>query len=318
MIKDCVSQHHTVPGDIPNGMSKEEGVNPSLCRNRYSRKTNNQIFSSKMLKEAPKKTVNRFSKTWEKKDKNSLVSEFISIARETNREPDNYHFTVKNGVLTDPNTGKSILNFIAEGVEKDIARSLESWASEKEEGMALWVSPSLEETYPCPKIIIHQIAYNQQGEKVVLNTAILFDGEIVNPDLKRKTLYSFPDSDGNLAKILNWIKRKSDKNVVNKPSENVHKKAEYFAQLLQSGVAKQFVIQEMINSGFIGQNAISCPRSSFGAVSFAGLLFGSSQVVSIGSEKKGWSYSAGHCRICDKDRSDVGPCKICKECEKNF
>lgn len=271
-----------------------------------------------MLKEAPKKTVNRFSQTWGNKDKNSLVSEFVSIARETNREPDNYHFVLKNGTLLDPNTGKPILNFIAEGIEKDIARSLQDWANEKEEGMALWVSPSQEDFYPCPKIIIHQIAHNENGEKVILNTAILFDGEIVNPDLKRKTLYSFPDSDANLQKILNWIKRKSDKNVVNNPSENTHEKAQYYAQLLQSGFAKQFVIQEMLRSGFIGQNPISCPRSSFGAVSYTGLLFENSQIINFSSEKKGWSYSAGHCRICDKDRNKVGPCKICDECEKNF
>lgn len=271
-----------------------------------------------MLKETPRTTVNRFSQTWDQTNHQSLVAEFISISKETNREPDNYHFLVKNGLLIDPNTGKSILNFIAEGVEKNVARSLQDWANRTEEGMALWVSPSLEKTYPCPKIIVHQIAYTPSGEKVVLNTAILFDGEIVNPNHKRKNLYHFPDSETNIQKIISFLKRKSHKNVINKPSLDTNKKAAYFAELLQRGAAKQFVIQEMINSGFIGQNPISCPRSSFGAVSYAGLVFGNSQTISLSLEKKGWSYSAGHCRICDKDRSRVGPCKICDECEKNF
>lgn len=30
-----------------------------------------------------------------------------------------------------------------------------------------------------------------------------------------------------------------------------------------------------------------------------------------------WTYTAGHCRVCETD-TEVGPCKICKDCEKKF
>lgn len=272
-----------------------------------------------MLKETPRTTVNRFSQNWDQTELQSLVAEFISISRETNREPDNYHFLVRNRKLIDPNTNKPVLDFIAEGTEKNVAKKLEDWAGKTEEGMALWISPSKEDVYPCPKIIIHQIAYNESGQKVVLNSAIIFDGNIFNPEFKRETLYSFADSDRNLGKILNWIKRKSKTNVINTTNKTTSEKALFYAQLINSGYSKQFVIQEMINNGFIGKNPISCPRGEvFTQNSYTSLVFGNSQILNFSSEKKGWSYSPGHCRICDQDRKRVGPCKICDECEKNF
>src|SRR5436190_737662 len=122
-----------------------------------------------MTAESPTITVSRFSRNWETKDTNSLIAEFLSISKETNREPDNYHFLLINGVLIDPNTNKPVLEFIQDGIEKDVARKLQSWADKNDEGMALWISPSMEGLYPCPKIILHQIAYTPKGQKVVLN-----------------------------------------------------------------------------------------------------------------------------------------------------
>lgn len=204
-------------------------------------------------------TVNRFSRSWGATDHRSLVSEFISISKETNREPDSYHFAVEGDKLLDPNTDKPILDFIAEGVEKDVAKDLEDWAVKTDAGMGLWLSPK-SIRYPCPKAILHKIAYTLNGKKVVLNSAVLFEGEIANPEFKRATLYTFPDSEDVIFRIVNFIERKSGTRVTLLPSERTSKaKALHYADQIKSGAPAQMVIYEMQKSGFLGKNSISCP-----------------------------------------------------------
>lgn len=222
---------------------------------------NYQKHESKVsVGEHPTETVTRFSKNWNGKDFESLVAEFVSVAKETNREPDTYHFELRDEKIIDPNTNRPILEFIAEGVEKNVARKLEEWAASNDEGMALWVSPKMEGVYPCPKVIMHKIAYLFDGTKVILNTVILFDAEIDNPNYKRETLYTLPDSDSNVGKILGWIKRKSKQEIKTESTEktNIHK-ARYFARQVMMGVSHQSIIDEMHDDGFLGENSISCP-----------------------------------------------------------
>jgi hypothetical protein len=215
-----------------------------------------------MTAEAPEKTLKRFSKTWKNTDFNSLLAEFDSIAKETNREPHKYHFSLEGNKLIDPNTGRPILDFIAEGVEKNIAKKLENWASETEEGMALWISPKSEGLYPCPKVIMHKIAYNLDGTKVLLNTVILFDAEIENPKYKRKTLYTLPDTEDNVEHILKWIRKKSREELNLEASLKTDvKKSRYFAEKVTKGISYDDIIDEMIQDGFLGSGSISCPIS---------------------------------------------------------
>lgn len=231
--------------------------------------------------EHPVETVTRFSETWNGKDFESLVAEFISVAKETNREPDTYHFELRDSQIIDPNTNRPILDFIAEGVEKNVARKLEDWAANNEEGMALWVSPKMEGIYPCPKVIMHKIAYLLDGTKVILNTVILFDAEIDNPKYKRETLYTLPDSDSNIAKILGWIKRKSHQEINLESTEktSVHK-ARYFARQVVMGVPHQLIIDQMQEDGFLGENSISCP----GEKSLSGLIGANSDLYIYSGE----------------------------------
>jgi len=228
--------------------------------------------------EAPRKTIDRFSQSWTKTNPNSLLSEFVSISKETNREPDSYHFIVGENSLIDPDTSRPILNFITEGIEKDIARKLQKWALENDEGIALWESPRQEGVYPCPKIIIHRIAYDQSGQKVVLNSAILFDPEIKNPDYKRKTLYILPDSEDNIFKILNWVKRVStEKANFEGSGKTAYSQAQYFAEQIRMGIPSQTVINAMQRTGFLGQSSISCPT-------FSGLVDNRANIVVFGGK----------------------------------
>jgi hypothetical protein len=261
--------------------------------------------------ENPKDTVTRFSKSWSSQNPNSLLAEFVSIHKETNRKPDNYHFIVKYNVIIDPNTNRPILDFIEEGVEKDIARDLQEWAGKTEEGLALWISPKKEEVYPCPKVIIHRIAYNQNGEKIVLNSAILFESEIKNPTYKRKTLYTLPDKELNIFKILNWIERKSGQKT-HLDSDLAYSQAIYYRSQILSGVSRDFIIDEMQRSGFLGENSISCAGSSTPLNTLNSGEIKSSNIVLEGTY-------ARNCGVCGAPiNAYITPGYVCASCKQVF
>jgi len=264
--------------------------------------------------EAPEKTVLRFSETWaEQMASGRLVANLVSLNKETNRETDTYHFLVENGTLVDPETGKAVMDFITPGVEKDVAMELQKWAQSNNEGLAFWISPPLRDIYPCAKTILHRIAYTAEGKKAVLNSTILFDAEFDNPEALRQTLFTQPDTEENIAKILGWIDEKSEKHVAMAKNEvGVRQKAAYFVEMVQRGTPKEYVIEEMRKTGFLGQNSISCAGG--GASSFSAFTDLRSS-ISIYSEVEGW-YS-GTCRICGGS-TWVGPCSICKPCESKL
>jgi len=243
--------------------------------------------------ETPKDTVKRFSRSWDSTDHESLIAELISVAKETNREPDTYHFEVNiDGRIIDPNTKRPILEFITEGEEKDVARKLEEWASQNHEGMALWISPKKEGVYPCPKVIMHKIAYLPNGTKTVLNSVILFEAEIENPRYKRKTLYTLPDSEENIFRILSWINRKSKEEINTETTQKTSKeRAIYYADQIQSGISHYQVIQEMQRSGFLGENSISCPGGS----TFSGIVESNSSIFSIDAGGGKFVNNCGTC-----------------------
>ena len=166
--------------------------------------------------------------------------------------------------------------------------------------------------YPCPKIIIHRIAYNQRQEKIVLNSAILFEAEIINPEYKRKTLYTLSDNEINISKILSWIKRISNKTVDTCPNPTSFSKAIYYRDQVISGMSPYAVIEEMQRSGFLGENTISCPTGSTNSNNnYSNTTIGLEYNIDV----IGWH--SGTCRVCGGS-TWVGPCNICKPCESKF
>ncbi len=251
--------------------------------------------------ESPKDTVTRFSKSWSSQNPESLLAELVSISKETNRKPDNYFFFVRNNTLIDPNTNNAVLDFVEEGVEKNVARDLQEWASKTEEGIALWISPKEENIYPCPKVIIHRIAYNQGGEKIVLNSAILFEAEIENPEYKRKTLYILPDKELNIYKILNWVERKSGQETNLEPKTDLtYSKAIYYRNQIQIGIPIHLVIDDMQRNGFLGEKSISCAGSASNSLNILGLKTLSSD-IGVGEDQYGsLEFSCPHCNRTNK------------------
>ena len=261
--------------------------------------------------EAPEKTVLRFSETWDEQiSSKRLISNLVSLSKETNREADTYHFLVQDGALVDPETGRPVLDFITPGVEKDVARELQSWAVSNDEGLAFWISPPLADAYPCAKTILHRIAYTGEGKKVVLNSTILFDAEFEKPEILRQTLFTQPDTEENIAKILGWIGEKSARQLsAAKNGAEIRQRAIYFAEMVQRGISKEYIIEEMTRTGFLGQNSISCAGS--GTSTFSNFLDSRSS-INIYGEGDGWH--SGICRVCGSP-TWVGPCSICKPCE---
>lgn len=209
--------------------------------------------------EAPTETTLRFIQNWTD-DSNRLAAELVSLNRETHREPDLYHFFVSGDVLLDPETGRPILDFVAPGLEYQIAERLQRWAAQNDAGVAYWISPRLPGIYPCNKIIIHNIAYDVNGRKVVMNSAILFEADLENPEEYRRNLFTAEDTEETFRTILNWLSKVSQQEITLNPAkEDTRTQAVYFAERIRLGIDPQLIIAEMQNSGFLGQHSISCP-----------------------------------------------------------
>jgi hypothetical protein len=215
-----------------------------------------------MFAERPVDTVNRWiHEDWTVNDvsREELVTKLHSISNETNRTPDSHYYSFRNGILLDPDSGDPILKHIAPGVEYNVAEELQNRVANTDEGAFIWNSPKLYKIYPCNKSMLYQIAYNANMEKVLLYSAILYDGDIENPEDHRKTLVSAPDADETVLGLLSWIEKVSKQKQDIKETGFDRQQASYYADQFKSGVDPRVIMEEMQASGFLGQNPISCP-----------------------------------------------------------
>ena len=265
------------------------------------------------LAEAPERTALRFSNSWDEQvSSNRLIPNLISLNKETNRKPDTYYFWVDNGVLVDPESGKPVLNFVLPGIERKVAEELQEWASKNEEGLGFWISPSLERIYPCSKVILHRISYTFDGKKAIQNSVILFDANFETPELLRQTFFTQADTEENISNVLQWITEKSKQQIKSPDNElTTRKQAVFYAKMFQRGVSREYIIEDMRKTGFLGENSISCPGTS---TSFSSLI-DSRASISLLSGVQEWHD--GVCRVCG-NHTRVGPCSICKPCESKF
>lgn len=264
------------------------------------------------IAESPVITVKRFSNSWGTLNNNQLKAELESIHKETHRKPDTYHFRVEDKKLIDPNTNRPVEEFVYAGTEGTVFLKLQEWATKNDAGLAIWISPPLENVYPCAKAILSRIAYDITGKKYILNSAITMDltEEIYNSRFKRGNLYEAEDKEENIAKILSWIERKTNQKV--KIADDSQKQTEYYVELINQGHSAGYVITEMEESGYIGQSSISCPTS----------LYLSTTTSFFGYSKESGYWKPGKCRDepngCGKYKDRVGPCKICDDCENDY
>ncbi len=282
-----------------------------VCRNRQTRSPIKK--KSEQMKENPVETVIKFSSNWDKKDPDRLVADLVSISNETNRKADTYCYVLRDSKLIDPETNRPVEEFVHGGTEKKVFSDLQNWANTESEGLAIWISPPLKGVYPCAKVIISRIVYDLSGNKVVLNSANLFDNEIVNPDYKRKTLYRLKDSDEILGKIAGWIvKKNGGRKIEVENYQTIRDQAVHYSSLYQSGFSKEMIANEMRQKGFLGEHSISCGTNINSVNSFS---YTELSTPFFNYDVDGWH--AGTCRICG-NATWVGPCEICKPCESKL
>jgi len=264
-----------------------------------------------MKAEATTETVERFTEIWinDSTEFDRLIPELISVSNETNRRPDTSYFTERDGELIDPDSKRPVLEFIAPGTEYKVAEELQSWVADTDEGMAIWVSPKLENTYPCNKALIYQIVHTPDLEKAVQYSAILFDGDIQNPEEYRKTLLTFEDDEENLVDMLSWIEEVSGQDFDKKHSKDITQKAAYFAEKIKNGADKKQVVKEMRQSGFLGSHSVSCPAES---TTFSEFSLKNAKIIFLSGEK----FLLCQCPFCKrKVKAKISSGEIsCPEC----
>ena len=269
-------------------------------------------------------TAVRFIDSW-KENPQRLESELISLHNETNRKKDIYSFEISKEGLVDPKTKRLVKNFVARNtptqqLEYEIIEKLETWAITNEEGMMLWISPPSNE-YPCAKAIFSRIIYDLDGKKNLLNSAILFGDETTDcsdiilslPENKkneiRNTLFFIDENDEKtFSELIKKIENYTHINPENLTNQSVYQ-AKIFAEMIEKGVSPFIVVQKMKETEFLGQHSVSCPP----AFSAMNIMLSNSKILNLVN----YEFKPGVCRVC-KQNTQVGPCSICKECEKTF
>lgn len=281
--------------------------------------------------EKPADTLRRYFKTtgWNPKNTNRehLASQFVSASDESNGRSNFNYLEITNGKLINPEDNTNFLdslneNTALEKTEKDVARQISKWSHDSNEGIALWISPKLEGVYPGEKAVIYRIAYVMDPEfnllrKVLITSTILFDADLSNKTNLRGIILTFPDEEQKIIDILQWIKDKSvkERETYYITPTQTRQMAYKYVDLYLAGVSESFIIEQMQKDKFLGNNPMSCPPSMSGISGYSfsnttdwyGYTF---------SNETNWSYHIGTCANCCTTNVEVGPCEICKVCEK--
>ena len=171
------------------------------------------------------------------------------------------------------------------------------------------------------KAIFSRIVYDLGGKKHMANSAILFGNEKTNctdivPSLPqevkediRGTLFYIDENDENLfSEIIQNIGEYTSIETNKFTNHNINQ-AKIFALMIEKGTSPLRVVQEMQRANFLGKHPISCPTMG----SATDIMLTNSKIFSFVN----YEFKPGVCRVC-KQHTHVGPCSICKECEKKF
>lgn len=208
-----------------------------------------------------------------------LTADLLSIHHETNLSWDQYVYEEKDGRLFDPIRKRKIAGTAnGDEVEEGVNKQLEEWFLTHDSGIAVWISPrSSAKSYPEEKIIVHRIAYelidgklNEKPKKILFCASHQFKTNFKNPEELRGFIFPEEDKEESIFEIINWLVKVSQKkietNVQN--SEKRRLQAENYARQFQSGTSIEWIIYDMTQTKFLGENPISCSRGD--NVSIAG------------------------------------------------
>jgi len=235
-----------------------------------------------------------------------------SYSLETQRIPDPWPYVVKYGKLYSPVTGEPAENSITrnnsiEESEYRAFRQIQGWAVEAEGGTAVWISRASRHDLST-KIVLSEIAYTL-SEKQLFNRGVCLDMDDAGCLSFAKRLGLATDITAEELVANPVFPRLTMPELVAIVSEYVPRQAELIVK------GEDLVIKENLKAAIaLGRPAPMGPYNSScgpGANSAFNAMYSNSQ------HSENWSYHSGICRVCGESTS-VGPCNICKVCEKRF
>lgn len=221
--------------------------------------------------ESPVETIVRFIPSWRNTNPERLAQEIVSSFNETHRKPDEFRYKYKDGNLVDYQTGERVnidrSTYLGQK-DAEFFDTLTSWVSENDSGVALWISPSYESSYPTNKITIYTIE-NTNGEKSTFNVSVLFDTpkehtlkiasklndafkSVLSPEVLRNKLFTMEET-FTLVSLLELIS--ANQYFPPTPSSEM---VSYFVREIHSGRNPRSIAEEMYKNGIIGEHAVSC------------------------------------------------------------
>lgn len=304
-------------------MFKEAGEIPVLCRNCYSQKTSNfKVSRAGEIMANNERVILQFIDTW-RENPQRLRPELGSLSNETHRVPDSFHYLSSPEGLRDLETGDLVKEIIDKETslgktEFKFFEALESWEKENEKGTSLWLSSPYSSKYPCSKAIFFKISYTWDGQKVLTNSAVLFDAtsaetlEIAtkisqrkfdNPEVLRESLFVLEDDSVELELLKIFFKYSKPDQI---SDDYIKKHIGLFERMIMEGTDSYLIYEEMRKTGFIGNHSISCPG---GKLTFGEHTLSHSQIINS-------SESRTACNKCGGMDNVV--CGICKNCAKHL
>jgi hypothetical protein len=267
------------------------------------------------------RVILQFIDTW-RENPQRLRPELGSLSNETHRVPDSFHYLSSPEGLRDLETGVLVREIIDKETplgktEFKFLEALESWEKENEEGTGLWLSAPYPSQYPCSKAIFFKISYTWEGQKVLTNSAVLFDAtstetlEIAtrrsqekfdDPEVLRESLLVLEDDSAELELLKIFSKYSEPDQVFH---ENIEKHIGLFEKMIMENVGSYLIYEEMRRTGFIGNHSISCPG---GKLTFGEHTLSHSQIINSSESQTACSKCGG---------TDGVVCGICKNCAKH-
>jgi len=274
--------------------------------------------------ETPTETFNKFALTpgWINSSEEILTNDLSSMSNESNLFLNPSYYEEKNGRLWDPIRNRLVAGSAinADETEEKVINQLETWFLSHESGIAVHISPKKEPNgkhpgYPEEQITIFRIGYKWPTlQKILFLTSHQFKANFKNPEDLRKFIFTEDDKEQSIFEILNWLKNVSQKRV----ETNLHDvekrmvQARHYARQIISGVPIDVIARDMKQTGFLGDNPIGC-----GGVTQTSTSTYSENITQFFDYTQTESWHMGICRVCGASTL-IGPCSICRTCEKKF
>jgi hypothetical protein len=214
------------------------------------------------------------------KKRSALAVEIASSLSESQRKVDTYFYYIKEERLYSPTHKMPVCESTISKSDKDLVEQIENWAKTNQEGVAVWISPPLEEGESQTKLTLLEIMAKGQM-KMVKNQSVLLD--IENEKLQEMIDYvvSFsinPNNELNLYKARYNLIIIYDKSVLNFLSSFFQESWESQKKRIQEAarIAKLAYTDinqaKIIFSNNIGSNPLSCPTIGIGLTQTKGLF----------------------------------------------